>query len=525
MIVKIFNYLFPKKTSNILIKNYEKLDAGFLGACDAVAETLGAEGKLALIENTETNNPPIVTKDGVTVMKHVRYSDKIMNFGALQAIGGAMRTLAKSGDSTTTTAVFMQGYLRKIKRQFFNKAVERGILKGVDEAYTLLDKVSRKATKKDLKRIANISCNNDTELASKIIEAFDYAGEDGIVETIIVDNKEKTEFIKREGMFLDSHGYVSPYFINKEDKKACFEGEGVAVLCSATWEYEPKMIEAIREFYEMNGRDKSKPLVLFLERPHSDMTEKLIGIQQVGFNVCCVATNGYDEKESETLLNDIATLTGAGVYNPRNPNTQIVLGYADKITVTLENTSIVVNEVPKEIEETLKVLEGQDKKDTRRIKRLKTKAGVIEVGGLTKSQQKEIFDRVEDAIASIKTTSSEGYISGGGSALTYISGLMNSKLPKEEQVGYDLVKMVLKEPMIRILKNANRQNLEEEVIYEALKTYGIGYNAVTDEISDLLKDGVIDSKKSIRVALESATERAIQQLNIGVVVSFPRSIE
>ena len=104
---KIFNYLFPKKTSNILIKDYEKLDAGFLGACDAVAETLGAEGKLALIENTETNNPPIVTKDGVTVMKHVRYSDKIMNFGALQAIGGAMRTLAKSGDSTTTTAVFM----------------------------------------------------------------------------------------------------------------------------------------------------------------------------------------------------------------------------------------------------------------------------------------------------------------------------------------------------------------------------------------------------------------------------------
>jgi chaperonin GroEL len=509
---------------NILIKDHELLDAGFLGACDAVAETLGAEGKLAILENPESNLPPIVTKDGVTVMKHIRYSNKFMNFGALQAIGGAMRTLEKSGDSTTTTAVFMQGFIRKLDRSKFNKAVERGIYKGVEEVYSHLESLTRIAEKEDLRRIANIACNNDQELSSTVISAFEYAEKDGIVECRINKDKEKTEFIKREGMFLDSHGYTSPYFINKEDKKTCFEGEKVAVICSATWEYEIKVINRIKEFYTDNP--KSTPLIIFLERPHSDMTEKLIGIKSVGYNICCVATNGYDEKESETLLTDIANLTGSSVYNPRNPDSKIEIGYADKITVTLENTSIIVNDIPSIIKETLVTLEGQEKKDERRIKRLKTKAGVIEVGGLTPSQQKEVFDRVEDAVASIKTTSVEGYIVGGGAALVYISGLMKKVLQSsEEQIGYDLVKEVLLEPTKRILKNANREEKCEEVIQAIYPEYGMGYNAVTDKISNLFDDGVIDSKKSIRIAMESATERAVQQLNIGLIVSFPASIE
>jgi chaperonin GroEL len=157
------------------------------------------------------------------------------------------------------------------------------------------------------------------------------------------------------------------------------------------------------------------------------------------------------------------------------------------------------------------------------------------VGGLTPSQQKEIFDRVEDAIASIKTTNVEGYIAGGGATLVYISNLMTSKLEGEEHIGYNLVKDVLLEPTKRILKNGNRQsskNWWERVIVgykdyltPSKKEYGVGYNAVTDKISNLLEDGVIDSKKSIRIALESASERAIQHLNIGVLVSFPQSIE
>lgn len=511
--------------NNILIKDYELIDAGFLGACNAVAETLGAEGKLAILQNSDQNLPPTVTKDGVTVMKHIRYGNMFKNFGALQAIGGAIRTLEKSGDSTTTTAVFMQGFITKIQRKDFNKSVERGIYKGVEEVYNCLKKLAKKANKRDLRRIAKIACNNDVQLANIVTDAFEYAGKDGIVEVISVNQKENTEFIKREGMFLDTHGYASAHFINKEDKQSCFEAENVAVLCSASWKYEPKIIDYIKSFYDSPNHTKQTPLILFIEKPNSETTEKLIGIKSVGFNVCVVSTNGYDDKEGETLLNDIATLTGASTFNPRDVNSQIVFGVADKIKVTVENTSIVVNNVPQEIFETVKLLEGQDVKDVRRIKRLKTKAGVIEVGGLTPSQQKEIFDRVEDAVASIKTTSVEGYIAGGGATLCHISGKMNSVLVGEEQIGYDLVKEVLLEPTKQILKNSNRENKTENVINTMKSEYGMGYNAVTDEITNLLKEGVIDSKKSIRVALESATERSVQQLNIGVLVAFPLSME
>lgn len=508
--------------NNILIKEYKLLDAGFLGACDAVAETLGMEGKLAMLDNN--TEAPIVTKDGVSVMRHIRFSNKTMNFGALQAIAGAARTLEKSGDSTTTTAVFMQGYIRKLKRSLFNKAVERGINKGVEDVYNHLAVLSRKATKSDFKRIARTACNNDEALASIIMQAFDYAGKDGIVECVQNGDKDKTEFVKQDGMFLDSHGYTSPFFINRQDKTVCFEGENVGVICSATWEYSPKIIDTIKNFYSMN--DKKTPLIVFLERPNSDMTEKLVGIKEVGFNVCCVATNGYDEYESQNLLEDIANFTGASVYNPRDTESDIIFGIADKVVSTLSNTSIVVENVPQIIKDKLETLEKADKKDSRRIKRLKGKASIIEVGGITPSQQKEIFDRVEDAIASIKTTSAEGYIAGGGSSLVYISSLMQMKLKnKEEQRGYNLVKEVIKEPFLRILKNANRRQsaFGKNYLGYSSKNYGIGYNAETDEISNLLDDGIIDSKKSIRIALESATERAIQMFNIGVICHFPES--
>lgn len=516
--------------SNILIRQTEKLDEGFLAACDAVAETLGAEGKLAVLQNPKENDPPIVTKDGVSVMKHIRFEDKTMNFGALQAIGGAVRTLERSGDSTTTTAVFMQGYLRNLERQDFNKSVERGILKGVEEVYQHLSNLAKLATKSDLERITQVAVNNDKDLASKVIQAFDYAGNEGVVECSIT-NRETTEFVEREGMFLESHGYTSPFFINREDKQVCYEAENVAVITIATWEYSQKLIDTIRIFYESQG-NRSTPLVVFIERPNSDITQKLVELRKINFNLCCVATNGYDEKESETLLNDIATLTGGEVYNPTVAGSKIVFGMAKKIVSTLENTSIIVEEVPQEIKDTVKKLESQEgKKDERRIKRLKTRAGVIEVGGFTEQQKKEVFDRVEDAIASVKTTKSEGFICGGGATLVHISGLMNTPPKGEEKKGYELVRKVLKEPFLRILKNANRyQKIDKsdkvnlDYLTPALSNYGIGYNAKTDKITNLIEDGIIDSKKSIRIALESATERAIQQFNIGVIVHFPEKM-
>lgn len=515
---------------NIFINDTKKLDSGFLKACDAVVKTLGAEGKLALLENTNTNQPPIATKDGVTVMQHIRFSNKTENFGALQAIAGAAVTLERAGDSTTTTAAFMQGYLRKLKRKNFNKKVEKGINLGLEEVKSWLEDLSLPTTSEELRNIINTSVNNDSKLADVLFEAFESAGNEGAVE--VVKNKDllETSFTEQKGMYLDSHGYVSPYFINRQEKTS-YDAENVAVLCAAVWETDLKLIKAIQNFYQTNA--KSTPLIVFLERPNSDFTDKMINLKNIGCNICVVAVNGYDEYESEMLLRDIAMLTGAKVFNPRDEKPEFILGLADKAVVTLSTTTISVHTPPKEVFDTIALLESADKKDERRLKRLKGKVVIIEVGGLNDLQIKEEFDRVEDAIASVKSSKAEGYIAGGGSTLVFISNKMNSVMSTEEvQRGYNLVKEVIKEPFIKILENANRKTKKygwdfwnKDYIKPCIERYGIGYNAATDEISNLFDDGVIDSKKSIRVALESATERATQMFNIDVICHFPMSME
>lgn len=521
--------IIQRTKQNIYIKDTKKLDRGFLKACDVVTETLGAEGKLVLLENSNQNLPPIATKDGVTVMQHVRLPNKIENFGVLQAIAGSAVTLQKAGDSTTTTAAFMQGYIRKLNRKKFNKKVEKGIKLGLEEVNQWLEKLSIPTTREDLKQIIKTSVNNDEKLAKVIFNSFDIAGNDGAVEVVKNGNIPETIYTEQNGMYLDSHGYTSPFFINKESK-ASYDVENCAVLCAATWELDSKLVQAIKNFYQSN--DRKTALTVFLERPNSEMNEEMIKLKNIGCNVCIVAVNGYDEYESETLLNDIALLTSAKVYNPRDEKPEFILGLADKLVATISTTTISVFEAPKAVDELVEVLESADKKDDRRIKRLKGKVVIIEVGGLNELQIKEEFDRVEDAIASVKSSKSEGYISGGGCALCYVSGKMDTlQKTKEIQTGYNLVKEVLKEPSIKILDNANRKtklkwwHWYKDYIKPSQNTYGVGYNATTDEISNLLNDGIIDSKKSIRIALESATERAIQMFNIGSVVSFPESVQ
>lgn len=521
-------------TKNILIKDYQLLDEGYLEACDAVAQTFGAEGKLAVLQNPDINEPFILTKDGVTVIKHIKFGNVIKNFGAQMAIQACFRTYQQSGDSTTTTAIFMQGYPRLVSREKFNKSVERGVNIAIRETNSLLDKFAKKTTKKDLRKIAKVACNNDGELSTLVNEAFEYAGDKGLVEVLNNNEIDQTRLIKREGIYLEAHGYTDVHFINEESKQMAFDNENCYVICLATYDFKDELRlelnEVIKNFYlseesKSAGRTKKTPLIVFIQNPNVQLTEYLIGLKSNGFNVCCVATNGYDDKAGENLLTDIGNMTGISIYNPRQADPQLQIGFADKIVVNLSSTSIIVNEVPEIIYETLANLEEQPVRDELRIKRLKTKAGIIEVGGINPSHQKETFDRVEDAVASIKTSKQEGFISGGGSALAHISSLLQINLLQDEQLGYDLVKKVLQEPLRRLLTNANRDEKFQNVLSVCESTYGMGYNAVTDEVCDLLKEGIIDSKKSIKVALESATTTSINFLNVGVIVAFPQEIE
>jgi len=516
------------KQNNILINDLDLFDEGFMEACELIATTLGANGKLSLLDNEHQGQPPRISKDGISVIKNTRFPNKTKNFGCLKAIEGCGLTLSRSGDSTTSTGVLMGAYLKSFKRKDFNKAVERGMYKAVSEVYEHLENLAKRPTKKQLKEVVTVACNGDKELASIISEAYEYSGKDGVLEPVLKPEKREVEFIKQDGMVIKGHGYASEYFVNKENKNFCFEGQDVAVICSSTWDYNQNILSSIQSFYSSNP--KTSPLVLFLERPNSSMLEKMISIRQSNYNVNLVYTNENTEYDSETLLNDIANLTGASVYNPRNADSEIVFGLADKVISNLDSTTVLVEDVPQIFKDTLELLKSAEKKDEKRIKRLTTKSSVVSVGGVSPSIASETFDRVEDAIFSLKTSLKEGIIPGGGTTLVFISGLMKTKLKnKEEQQGYDLVKKVIKAPFLQLLKNNNRKTAKKyefwkkDYLSPALNNFGVGYNSVKDEISNLYEDGVIDSKLSIRVSIESSLEIAVQMFNIGSIVHFPES--
>lgn len=510
---------------NLLIRDTKKLYQGYLAVCDAVSETLGQEGKLALLENLDINLAPTITKDGISVAEMVRFKDKVLNFGALQAIASAARTLKYSGDSTTTTLVFAQGFLRNIKKELFNKTVEKGIEKGFQEATNWIKELSKPVDRDLLIRIATTSANNDAELGLKIVEAYDKVGYDGIVEVKKDYGSSKTEVISQNGMKIDK-GYSSPFFINNQHK-GVWEAEKVLVASLEAWQSD----ENIMNFIKSKRRDESgnlQPILFFMEKENGEFKEKLIElIQSNHMDVCLVvAPDGHNELMCTTNIKDLALFTEGVSYHPKHK--EVVWGYADSVIVDFDKTTIVRKKVSKEVGKKIKELKSKEKQDEfikERIQRLEGVSCLISVGGNSVNDVNEIFDRVEDALSSVKSAVPEGYIVGGGSALLYISDNMKTNLGRDEQLGYDLVKKVLQEPAKRILTNANRKQgnwlFGKDYFSDSKKTYGLGYNAKTDKISNLVEDGVIDSAKSIRVALDSAKDSAVKMLLTNVIVTFP----
>lgn len=513
-------------TNNLLIRDTERFYKGYLAVCDGVAITLGAEGGYALLENLNVNLAPDYTKDGVSCAERIRFKDKVTNFGALQAISAAARTLQYSGDSTTTTLVFAQGFLRNIKKEHFNKTVEKGIEKGFMEAVDWIKKLSKPVDRELLVKIATTSANNDQELGLKIVEAYDKVGYDGIVEVRKDYASGKTQVISQNGMKINK-GYLSPFFINNQHK-GVWEAEKVLVVCLEAWQSDENITNFIRT-HRKDADGNLQPILFFMEKENGEFKEQLINLIEAQHIDAClvVAPDGHSELMCTTNIKDLALFTDGVAYHPKH--TEVKCGYADSVIVDFDKTTVVKKKISKEVTKKIKELKNKEKQDDftkERIQRLEGVSCLISVGGNSTNDVNEIFDRVEDALSSVKSAVPEGYIAGGGSALLYISDKMRTNLGnKDEQLGYNLVKTVLKEPAKRILTNANRKQGSwlwgRDYFSSSTQNYGQGYNAKTDKISDLIEDGVIDSAKSIRVALDSAKDSAVKMLLTNVIVTFP----
>jgi len=522
--------------NNVQIKDLDELYNGFLHTCNAVSETLGAEGKLAVLEHVDPTMPPTVTKDGVSVASHIRFTNRVNNFGAILARQVAAKTLEKSGDSTTTSLVLSKAFLNNFpNKKKYNKAVERGIDIAYKEVLEHLKNYSQSITTDTLERIAVISANNDEYLGKLIVEAYEaVGGVHGIVEVKKNRESNETTLSKQKGMKIDK-GYHSPFFINNQ-QSVTWEAENVLIAVLETWVSDSNIKTFIRDNrYDKDG--KLQPILLVMEKTEDiDFVMDLEKFAKMNlYNICLITTPDLEKFKKLNHLSDIATYTEAEIYQPNQEEfVEIKPGKADSVIVNSESTVIIRKNITEDTKKLISNLKKQLKVTKeedflrKRIQRLEGVSCIINVGGYTDSELDERFDRVDDSLKSVKSSIEEGWIVGGGSGLVYISGLMNNKFKNaDEQLGYDLVKEVIKEPFKQILKNANRKEptfLEKTFkrksgyIEHSLKEYGIGYNAKTDKISNLIEDGVIDSTKSIRVAFDNAKSMAEKLLNIGVVV-------
>ncbi len=517
--------------NNILIDDLHKFDEGFEIACNAIAKTLGGQGKFALLENLQHNLPPNLTKDGADSAAMIRFKDKAMNFGCLQLISATAQVLAKVGDNTTTCAILARDFVKNSDRKTFNKSVEKGIDIAVDEVKEQIKFLSQPVNKDILEKIAITSCNGDKILGGKIIEAYDQVGYQGIVNTKLDDFSEDVTVISQSGMKL-TKGMATYGFINN-NSKATWEGKNVLVVALETYQSDDNIMNFIKT-HRKNEHDELQPILFVVEKQNADFQNSLLDLIEAGHLDCCMvlAENSHNEHKCITGLRDIALFSGGTSYHPKH--SEVKAGFADSVTVDGEATYIVKDAVSEEVLNKITELKTKSENDTfikERVQKLEGKSVCISIGGKSPNDRSEIEARIDDALKAVKTATFEGWIAGGASTLVYISERLEwQSKNSDEQRGYDLTKKVIQSPAFQILANSNRKEATtwlhklfggKEYLKHSRKTYGIGYNAKTDKVENLIDLGIIDSAKGIRIALEAAKECAVKMLLTSVIIMLP----
>jgi chaperonin GroEL len=518
--------------SNILIDDLNKFDLGFKITCNAIAKTLGGQGKFALLESLQHNIPPQLTKDGADTAARIRFKDKSMNFGALQIISATAQVLSKVGDNTTTCAVLAREFVKNANRKTFNKSVERGIDIAVEEVREQIKYLAQPVNKEILEKIAITSCNGDEVLGSKIIDAYTQVGYEGIVSTKLDDFSEEVTVISQSGMKL-TKGMANYGFINN-NSKANWEGKNVLVVALETYQSDDNIMNFIRA-NRKNDNDELQPILFVVEKQNADFQNRVLDLIEAGHVDCCMvlAENSHNEHQCITGLRDIALFTEGISYHPKHST--IKAGFADSVVVDSENTYIVKANLSQDVLDKITELKTKSENNDfikQRIQKLEGKSVCINIGGKSPNDRSEIEARIDDALKAVKAATFEGWVAGGASTLVYISARMNKKLVNiDEQIGYNLTKEVIQSPAIQILENSNRKEASlwvsrfffggQPYLKHSKKTYGVGYNAKTDKIENLIGLGIIDSAKGIRVALESAKECAVKMLLTSVIVMLP----
>ena len=500
-------------------KAREKMMRGVDTLAEAVKVTLGPKGRNVLLEKSWGS--PKSTKDGVTVAKEIELEDKFENMGAQMVKEVASKTSDVAGDGTTTATILAQAIYRegsKLVTAGANPmAIKRGIEKAVNVVVDELKKLSKSTKeKKEIAQVGTISANNDTTIGEVISEAMEKVGKEGVITVEDAKSMETTLEIV-EGMQFD-RGYLSPYFVTDAQKMEVNLDEPYILLHEKKISSMKDMIPILEQIAKMG-----KPLLILAEDVEGEALATLV-VNKIRGTLQCTAVKapGFGDRR-KAMLEDIGILTGGKVISEdlglKLENITLNdLGTAKRITVDKDNTTIVdgggsraalegrVKQIRVQVDETTSDYDREKLQE--RLAKLIGGVAVINVGAATEIEMKEKKDRVEDALNATRAAVAEGIVPGGGVAfIRTIKALEKMKLEGEEQLGVDLIKRALQEPVRQIANNAG---FEGSVVVQRVmegKT-NFGFNAETGEYEDLMAAGIIDPTKVTRFALQNAASVA-----------------
>jgi len=508
---------------------------------DAVKVTLGPKGRNVVID--KKFGSPTITKDGVTVAKEIELKDTLENMGAQMVKEVASKTSDVAGDGTTTATVLAQAIYREGVKTVAAGANPMALKRGIEQAINLvagkvnkdgerekgdLDKLSKPVSGEMIAQVGTISANNDETIGRIIAEAMKKVGKDGVI-TVEESKTLETQLDVVEGMQFD-RGYLSPYFVTDPERME-------AVLENAYILIHEKKISSMKDLLPLLEQiaKSGKPLVIIAADVEGEALATLVVNKLRGtLHVAAVKAPGFGDRR-KAMLQDIAILTGGKAITEdlgiKLENVQVSdLGQAKKVTIDKDNTTIVEGKGKHgEIEGRVKEIRSQVDKTTsdydreklqERLAKLVGGVAVIKVGAATETEMKEKKARVEDAMHATRAAVEEGIVPGGGVALARTAqSLEKLKLDGDEQIGVNIVKRAMQEPLRQIAENAGEEGAV--VLGKVLdaKDANFGYNAFSNEYEDLVKAGVLDPTKVVRTALQNAGSIAALMLTTEALVS------
>ena len=499
----------------------ERMLHGIDTLANAVRVTLGPKGRNVVLD--KSYGAPRITKDGVTVAKEIELSDKFENMGAQMVREVASKTSTEAGDGTTTATILAHAMVREgvkaVAAGMNPMDLKRGVDMAVDAVVKDIQKRSKKvSTNDEIAQVGTISANGDAEIGRMLAEAMKKVGNEGVI-TVEEAKSLETELDIVEGMQFD-RGYISPYFVTNAEKMVA-ELEDAHILL-----HEKKLsgLQSLLPLLEAVVQS-ARPLLIVAEDIEGEALATLVVNKlRGGLKVAAVKAPGFGDRR-KAMLEDIATLTGGQVISEdlgiKLENVTLdMLGRAKRVLIEKENTTIIdgagkkedivarTNQIRAQIEETTSDYDREKLQE--RLAKLAGGVAVIRVGGSTEVEVKERKDRVDDAMHATKAAVEEGVVAGGGVALLFASKVLAALNPAnhDQKVGIDIVRKAIQSPVRQIAENSG---VEGSIVVGKLNDKNdpnFGFDAQSGEYVDMVKGGIIDPTKVVRVALQDAASVA-----------------